>query len=64
MPFTQFLKNLGQTGILAAILLAMGSVAAEKERGTAACSSPSPLSRGAFLAAKLTAIALRCWWAR
>jgi ABC-2 type transport system permease protein len=32
----QFLKNLGQTGVLAAILLAMGSVASDKERGIAA----------------------------
>jgi ABC-2 type transport system permease protein len=52
----QFQKNLGQTGILAAILLAMGSVAVEKERGTAAMLLTKPLSRGAFLAAKLSAI--------
>jgi ABC-2 type transport system permease protein len=52
----QFQKNLGQTGILAAILLAMGSVAAEKERGTAGMLLTKPLSRGAFLAAKLVAI--------
>ena len=32
----QFLKNVGQAGILTAILLTMGSVATEKERGTAA----------------------------
>jgi ABC-2 type transport system permease protein len=53
----QFLKNLGQAGILTAILLAMGSVATEKERGTAALLLSKPASRGAFLAAKLTAIA-------
>jgi ABC-2 type transport system permease protein len=53
---TQFLKNLGQAGILTAILLAMGSVAAEKERGTAALLLSKPASRGAFLAAKLVAI--------
>src|SRR6476660_2288858 len=53
----QFLKNLGQTGILAAVLLAMGSVATEKERGTAALILTKPASRGAFLAAKLVAIA-------
>lgn len=52
----QFQKNLGQTGVLAAILLAMGSVAVEKERGTAALLLTKPLSRGAFLGAKLTAI--------
>jgi len=32
----QFTKNTGQFGVLIAILVAMGSVAAEKERGTAA----------------------------
>lgn len=53
---TQFLKNLGQAGILTAILLAMGSVATEKERGTAALILSKPASRGAFLAAKLVAI--------
>jgi ABC-2 type transport system permease protein len=54
----QFLKNLGQTGILAAVLLSMGSVATEKERGTAALLLTKPASRGAFLSAKLVAIAM------
>ncbi len=53
----QLLKNLGQFGALTAILLAMGSVAAEKERGTAAMILSKPASRGAFLGAKLVAIA-------
>jgi ABC-2 type transport system permease protein len=53
---TQFTKNLGQVGILSAILLAMGSVANEKERGTAALLLSKPASRGAFLVAKLCAI--------
>lgn len=52
----QFLKNVGQAGVLTAILLAMGSVAIEKERGTAALLLTKPLSRGAFLLAKLLAI--------
>ena len=51
-------KNLGQFGALVAILLAMGSVANEKERGTAAFILVKPVGRGAFLAAKLTAIAI------
>ena len=55
---TQFLKNLGQAGILTAILLAMGSVATEKERGTAALVLSKPASRAAYLAAKLVAIGL------
>lgn len=53
----QFLKNVGQAGILTAILLAMGSVATEKERGTAALILSKPVSRAAFLAAKLVALA-------
>jgi len=53
---TQFVRNLGQTGVLAAILLAMGSVATEKERGTAALWLTKPASRGAFLAAKALGI--------
>jgi ABC-2 type transport system permease protein len=53
----QFLKNIGQTGILAAVLLAMGSVATEKERGIAALILSKPASRAGYLAAKLLAIA-------
>ena len=53
---SQFLKNVGQAGVLTAILLAMGSVAVEKERGTAALLLTKPVSRGAFLFAKLVAI--------
>ena len=53
---SQFLKNLGQAGVLTAILLAMGSVAVEKERGTAALLLTKPVSRGSFLLAKLLAI--------
>ena len=52
----QFLKNLGQAGILTAVLLAMGSVATEKERGTAALLLSKPTGRAAYLAAKLVAI--------
>lgn len=52
----QFLKNLGQAGILTAVLLAMGSVAIEKERGTAALLLSKPASRGAYLLAKLLGI--------
>jgi ABC-2 type transport system permease protein len=53
---TQFLRNLGQAGILTSVLLAMGSVATEKERGTAALILSKPAARGAYLAAKLVAI--------
>ncbi len=43
-------------GVLAAILLAMGSVATEKDRGTAALVLSKPASRSAFLVAKLLGI--------
>ena len=55
---SQFLRNLGQAGILTSILLAMGSVATEKERGTAALILSKPVSRAGYLAAKLFAIGL------
>lgn len=52
----QLQKNLGQLGALAAIALAMGAVAGELDRGTAALVLAQPATRGAFLAAKLVAI--------
>ena len=54
----QVQKNLGQFGALAAIILAMGAVATELDRGTAAFILARPVGRGAFLAAKATAIGL------
>jgi ABC-2 type transport system permease protein len=54
---TQLWKNLAQFGAIAAIVLAMGSVATEKERGTAAFVLSKTASRGAFLAAKIASIA-------
>ena len=53
----QLWKNLAQFGAIAAIVLAMGSVAAERDRGTAAFVLSKTASRGAFLAAKMVAIA-------
>ncbi|TMC08778.1 MAG: ABC transporter permease [Chloroflexi bacterium] len=52
----QFVKNMGQFGALMAIVLAMGSVAVEKERGTAAFVLSKPVGRVQFLAAKLLAL--------
>lgn len=52
----QVQKNLGQFGALAAIILAMGSVATETDRGTAAFILARPVGRGAFLAAKAVSI--------
>jgi ABC-2 type transport system permease protein len=54
----QVVKNIGQFGALAAILITMGTVAAEKERGTAAFLLVKPVARPAFLAAKATAVAI------
>lgn len=54
----QIIKNLSQFGIICALLLGMGSVAWEKERGTAGMILTKPASRAAFLAAKVVAISL------
>lgn len=53
----QFLKNLG-TAAFVAILLTMGVVAQEKERGTAAFVLTKPVGHLAFLGAKFAALAL------
>lgn len=52
----QYTKNVGQFGILLALLVPMGAVALEKERGTAAMLLSKPVSRGAFLLAKFIAL--------
>ncbi len=52
----QLWKNLAQFGAFAAIILAMGSVATERDRGTAAFVLAKTVSRGAFLGAKVVAI--------
>lgn len=54
----QIMKNLSQFGIICALLLGMGAVSWEKERGTAGMILTKPASRGAFLAAKLVAISV------
>jgi ABC-2 type transport system permease protein len=52
----QFIKNIGQIGPFAAILLAMGSVARERERGTAVLVLTKPVSRPGFLSSKFIAL--------
>lgn len=52
----QLWKNLAQFGAFAAIILAMGAVATEKDRGTAAFILSKAVSRGAFLMAKVVVI--------
>jgi ABC-2 type transport system permease protein len=53
-----FLRNLLLFGGLAGLLLAMGSVAGERERGTLSLVLARPVGRGAFLWAKLVALGL------
>lgn len=55
---TQYVKNITQFGLLLALLLSMGLVAQEKERGTAVLVLVKPLPRATFLLAKFTAMAL------
>lgn len=54
----QYLKNMSQFGILLALLMTMGVVVQEKERGTAAFFLTRPVSRETFLLAKFAALAL------
>ena len=51
----QYIKNTEQFGILLVILLTMGAVAQEKERGTAAMLLTKPVSRTAVILAKWVA---------
>lgn len=48
----QYVKNMAQFGVVLALLLTMGSVSQEKDKGTAAMVLVKPMSRGAFLGAK------------
>jgi ABC-2 type transport system permease protein len=56
MALEQLQKNMAQIGALVAIALAMGSIAGEVDRGTAALVLAQPATRPAFLVAKLVAI--------
>jgi ABC-2 type transport system permease protein len=53
----QYLKNLTQFGVILGMLLTMGVVAQEKDKGTAAMMLVKPLPRSAFLGAKFMALA-------
>jgi ABC-2 type transport system permease protein len=70
---TQYVKNMSQFGILLALLMTMGVVVQEKERGTAAFFLTRPVSRETFLLAKFAALtvafvvslalaAVGCWY--
>jgi ABC-2 type transport system permease protein len=54
----QYVKNISQFGVILALLLAMGAVAQEKDRGTAALILAKPMTRAAFLGAKFVSLAL------
>lgn len=54
----QYVKNISQFGILLALLLAMGAVAQEKDKGTAALILVKPMPRWVFLGAKFLALGL------
>jgi ABC-2 type transport system permease protein len=54
----QYVKNMSQFGILLAILMSMGVVVQEKERGTAVMMLTHPVPRFTFLLAKFCALAL------
>lgn len=53
--YLQYIKNLSQFGFILAVLLGMGSVAGEKESGTAVMVLSKPLPRWAFLLSKFAA---------
>ena len=51
----QYIKNSDQFGLILAVLMAMGAVAQEKDKGTAALVLAKPMPRSAFLLAKFAA---------
>ncbi len=55
---SQYIKNLAQSLPLVVLLVAMGAVSGEKERGTLPMVLAKPISRGAFLGAKFLGLAL------
>lgn len=57
----QFVKNMAQIGTIVLILIAMGAVARERDKGTVAFTLSKPVSRGAFLLAKALALGIVMW---
>lgn len=51
----QYIRNITQFGFILAILLGMGAIAGEKERGTASMILSKPLPRGFFIVSKYVA---------
>jgi ABC-2 type transport system permease protein len=54
----QYAKNMAQDGIILGLLLTMGAIAIEKDKGTAAMMLVKPLARGTFLSAKFLSLAV------
>jgi len=54
----QYIENITQFGFILTLLLAMGLIAGEKERGTAAMTLSKPVPRWAFVLSKFDALAL------
>lgn len=54
----QYIKNLTQFGFILAILLGMGSIVGEREKGTAAMIMSKPMPRWAFIISKFVSQAL------
>lgn len=52
----QYVKNISQFALIVGILMTMGAVSQEKDKGTAALMLVKPLSRWTFLLAKLMAL--------
>lgn len=57
----QFVKNMSQIGTIVLILVAMGAVARERDKGTVAFTLSKPVTRGAFLLAKAVALVFITW---
>lgn len=51
----QYIKNVSQFGVLLALLFGMGSMANERDKGTAAMVLSKPMPRATFLIAKIAA---------
>ena len=51
-----YIDSLGQIGVVVAVLVAMGSIAQERERGTIIMTLSKPVGFGAFAVAKLAAL--------
>lgn len=56
MAIAEYTSTIGQIGVLVAVLVAMGAIAKERSRGTAAMVLSKPVGMGAFIIAKLTAM--------